>query len=45
MTSETELLFSEVVKDLKSAKEFCKLNKIKPFAVVILWLEENDEPN
>jgi len=36
------IFFSEVVKDLKSAEEFCKLYKIKPFAIVILWLEEND---
>jgi hypothetical protein len=32
--------YSEVVKDLESAKEFCKVNKIKPTEVVILWEEE-----
>lgn len=32
--------YSEVVKDLKSAEEFCKINLIEPSEIVILWYEE-----
>lgn len=35
--------FSEVLKDLQSAKEFCKMNKIDPTEIIILWEEELDD--
>jgi len=31
--------YSQVVKDIKSAKEFCNLNKIKPEMVIVVWNE------
>jgi len=34
--------FSEVVKDIKSAKEFIKINAIKNYEIVIIW-DEGDE--
>lgn len=33
-------LYSEVVKDLESAKSFCSTNSIKPFMIVIVWDEK-----
>ena len=36
----TTILLSEVLRDIETAKEFCKENKIKPFAVIVLWEEE-----
>jgi len=31
--------YSQVVKDIKSAKEFCDLNKITPEMVIVVWNE------
>jgi len=28
---------SQIVKDIKSAEEFCKLNKIKPLEIIVIW--------
>ena len=36
------MLLSEVIKDLKSAKEFVKVNKIKPKMIIVVW-EVDDE--
>jgi hypothetical protein len=37
------VLFSEVIKNIKSIKAFCKENKIEPFALIILWWEKDDK--
>lgn len=34
--------FSEILKDIDSAKKFCKLNKIKPTEIIVLWEEKVD---
>ena len=31
--------YSQVVKDIKSAEEFCNLNKITPEMVIVVWNE------
>jgi len=37
--------YSEVLKDISSAKEFIELNKIKPSEIIVLWYEEELEGN
>ena len=37
-----EVFYSEVVKDLDSAKGFCALNHIKPFMIIIVWKEKSE---
>jgi len=32
-----KMRMSQTVKDLKSAEEFCKANKIKPLEIIIIW--------
>ena len=36
-----QVTLSQLTKDLTSAKAFCKLNKITPDYVIIVWKEEN----
>lgn len=36
-----QVTLSQLTKDLTSAKAFCKLNKITPDYVIIVWREEN----
>lgn len=31
--------YAQLVKDLKSAKEFCEVNKITPEEIIITWYE------
>jgi len=38
-----KIKYSEVVKDLESAKEFCNVNHITPTEVVILWEEDEND--
>jgi len=35
--------FAEIVKDIKSAKEFIKMNTIVPDEVIVVWHEEFGE--
>lgn len=35
--------YSEVVDSLESAKDFCNVNKIKPYMVLVIWNEEEEE--
>jgi hypothetical protein len=37
-----KIKYSQVVKDLESAKQFCSVNKIEPTEVIILWEEDED---
>jgi len=36
----TYTTYTQGVKDLKSAQEFCKLNAITPKIIVVVWEEE-----
>jgi len=36
-----QVTLSQLTKDLTSAKAFCKLNKITPDYVIIVWREKN----
>ena len=36
-----QVTLSQLTKDLASAKAFCKLNKITPDYVIIVWREKN----
>lgn len=37
------MVLSQAVKDLKSAREFCKINAIEPTHIIILWEEAYSE--
>lgn len=39
-TKTREVMYSEVVNNIKGVKWFCKANKIKPDALIILWTEK-----
>ena len=38
-----KVIYSEAVKDIKSATEFCSVNKIIPKIVIVVWEEEEDD--
>ena len=35
--------FVEIFKDIETLKKFCKINKITPFGVILIWEEKPDE--
>ena len=37
---EVKMILIEFVKDIKSAKEFLELNKIKPKGIIVIWEED-----
>jgi len=37
------VLMSEAVKGIGGAREFCKANRIRPTALVVLWWEKEAE--
>ena len=37
-----KVMMSEVIKDIKSTKEFCNANKISPLMIIVVWAEEHD---